>query len=183
MQSYHRGTFLSIEIIYLIAVIGIILANFFILTYVSAKNNTVTRNLATATKLVQESVKEMVNISGEKTEKLIVINGHFYNWEELFNSNLSFPPCGNPLDPESTCSDFLLSACPPGIYSNKSRCIIRDTHSFNLNTWKITQDATHFSKKIRIIDAGGKTKKVTVLVWWTDSLGLHKSVITRILEK
>lgn len=183
MQSYRVSVLPDVEIIFILAAIGIIVANFFILTYVSAKNNIVTKNLATATKLVQDSVKEIVNISGKKTDKLIVIDDHFYNWSELFSNNLSFPSCGDPLDPKSTCSDFLLLPCPSGTNSDESRCLIRDTHSLNTDTWKITKDSVHFSQKIRIIDAGVQAKKVTVFVWWNDSLGLHKSAIIRILEK
>lgn len=183
MQSYRGRAFSGVEIIFSIAVIGTIVVNSLILTHVSAKNNIVTENLATATKLVQESVKEIVHISGKKTDKLIIINGHSYSWPELFNNNLSFSSCKEPLNPESTCSDFLLLPCPPGTYSDKSRCITRDTRSLNMHTREITQDSTHFFQKIRIIDAKAQAKKITVLVWWNDSLGLHKSAITRTLKR
>lgn len=183
MKTNNKKSVILSEVIFITTSVAIIISNFFILHAVASANNTVTGNLATATRLVQESVKEIVNVSEKKTDKLIVINGRFYSWPELFNNELSFPSCGDSLDPKSSCSDFLLLPCSSGIHSDESLCIIRDTHSLNAQTRRITKDTAHFSQKIRIMDAGVQAKKVTVLVWWTDSLGLHKSAITRTLNK
>ena len=183
MQNQSKNEWRLVEIIFILSIIIIVVGNFFLLNTIAIKNNTVTGNLFRATKLVQERMKIMVDIYGKKTDKLIVIDGHFYNWSELFNKTLTFQPCPNPQDPTSTCSDFILSNCPSKSQTTQTRCFIRNTHTANQDIWKIKQDVAPFSQKIRISNEGENAKKITVLIWWTDLLGLHKSVITRILEK
>lgn len=182
MKKDQNGLSL-LENIFIFSVTVIIIGNFFLLHKVSTANNTATGNLDAATKLAQSSVKEIVNISEKKIDKAIVINGNSYNWKEIFTNNISFLSCNNPHNPESICSDFVMAPCSSEIYSNKSLCIIQNTQPFDANSWKITQDIPHFSRKIRIANEGTGAKKVTVLVWWTDSLGLHKSAISRVLQK
>ena len=172
-----------VEIFFVFSVVIIILGNFFLLNAVSAENNTISRNHVRATQLVQKRVQKILGIQEKKTDKLIVIDGHFYNWLELFDEPITFPPCTNLLDPTSNCGDFILSQCPPGNHPAETLCVIGNKSFQEIDFWRIKQDIAPFSQKIRISDAGTNAKKITVLIWWTDSLGLHKSVISRILEK
>ena len=106
-----------------------------------------------------------------------------YNWSELFNKPATLSPCVDLLAPASNCSDFILTQCPTQTHPAQTRCVVRNSNLLSQDLWKIEGDAAAFSQKIRISNAGANAKKITVLIWWTDSLGLHKSAITRALEK
>lgn len=180
-NGQNRQSF--VDIFFVFSVVIIIIGNFFLLNAISAENNTISRNHVRATQLVQERVQIMLSIQKQKKDKRVIIDGHSYNWSELFDKAVTFLPCVSPLDPSSNCSDFILSECLTETNVVGSRCVIRSKTFQSTDSWKIKQDIAPFSQKIRLSDSGTNAKKITVLIWWTDSLGLHKSVISRTLEK
>ena len=176
MKNHSKNGWMLIEIVFVLAIVIIVVGNFFLLNTISKENNSVSGNLAKGTQLVQERVKIMLNIEEKKTEKVFVIDGQYYSWSDLFDKSITFSPCADVLNPLSNCSDFVLTKCPAEMIPSLIYCIVRDSNNKNA-------DIAAFSQKIRITNSGNNAKNVTVLIWWSDSLGLHKSAITRILTK
>lgn len=172
-----------VEIFFVFLIVIIIIANFLFLLMISEKNNTVSYNHFRATQLVQERMKFMVDMKEKNMEKLLVINGNFYNWSQLFDGLITFPPCNNSLDPDNDCGDFILTQCPSGSNIPEKQCFVNNPNPSNTSFWKIQGDAAPFSQKIRISEAGENTRKITVFIWWTDKLGPHKSLISRVFKK
>lgn len=183
MQNHRKNGWMLVEIVFVLGVVTIVISNFFLLNVLSITNNTISKNHVRATRLVQERMKTMLDIYEKKMDKRVVIDGQFYNWSELFDKKVAFPSCVDLLDPASNCSDFMLSLCPSETHPVGTRCVVRNRNAYNTDSWKIKQDVAPFSQKIRMSDIGANAKKITVLIWWIDSLGLHKSVIARTLEK
>lgn len=170
-NSRQRGQAL-LEILVALA-IGVIIATAFVtLGVVSVRNSSFSRNQVSATKLAQEGIEAMISIRDQDTVGAVLGNGSNDQWSKLV-VNSSFGLSCLP-DPTQTCSgDFQLSACTLG--SIPQRCISKTSTPEVINTI--------FSRKIQITDAGTNVKNVTAIVWWSDGQGLHKSVLSRKLQK
>lgn len=175
------GKWPLIEGIFITSIVFIVLGNFLYLNANSEKNNTIPNNHVRATQIVQKSIQSILAIQSNKTEKLIQINNQLYSWEELFNQ--TFLACDNPQDPKTTCSDFIITTCPSEIATLTKKCLMYNDSFLIKSPWQLEKDITQYSQKIRIYDYEKNIKKITVIVWWNDSLGLHKSVISREFKK
>lgn len=182
MRIIHENRWTSIEIIFILSIVIIVIGNFFLLNAFSAENNTFAKTYVRATQLVQERIRVILDIHEKKMDKLIIVDNHFYSWKQIFDKSVIFPSCTDLLDPTTNCGDFILSNCPSGFHTAGGSCIIKNKKPYTDGSWMIKKEIALFSQKIRIVDAGPKAKKITVFIWWYDSLGLRKSVITRELK-
>lgn len=169
-------------------VIGIIVATAFVtLGVVSVRNSRFSTNQTTATKLAQEGMEAIVTIRDQNTSGAVIGIGGNQRWADLYN-----PPsltCSPPDDPTVSCllTDFILqeAPCTPGGLPTPTpqRCIEKNASPPVLN-----RPNDIFKRKIRITETGvageeTEIKNVTVFVYWTDPTGLHKSVLSRKINK
>lgn len=162
-----------LEVVIALGVIVIVTGAFVVLATVSVRNSNFSKNQVTATQLGTEAIEAMITIRDQNTAGAIENNGDNNQWSKVAGSSLNVTSC--PANPAQPCSgDFKLTNCT--INSIPQRCITKTTTPELLNNGV-------FSRKVQITDAETNLKNVTVLVWWTDSQGLHKSVLIRKLGK
>lgn len=186
IQNSQSGQTL-IELLAALA-IGILLITGFVSLGVTAlRNSTSSSDQVTATKYAQEGIEAMITIRDQNSPcngaTCAIQNFSVSQWQDLFTTSMT---CTSPSDLTTSCAnDFVLltSTCSLGNPLTAQRCIQRNASSYNTSSWQI--GSTKFYRKIRITDALGVTnvKDVTVFVWWTDAIGLHKSVLSRKLSK
>jgi len=166
IQNFERGQAL-LEILVALA-IGVIIATAFVtLGVVSVRNSSFSKNQVNATKFAQEGIEAMISIRDQDTVGAVIGNGSDNQWSKLV-VNSSFGSCSGSTDPLVACSgDFGL-------------CFLGSEHCINKN---IVETIGLFQRKIRITDDVLNVKNVTVIVWWSDGQGLHKSVLSRKLQK
>lgn len=140
------------EAVFISSVILVVLLSFFLLNIFSQQNSKFTKQLATSTKLAQEGVITMMGMKNA----------------DSFNQSA----CTDLKDPTINCGDFILSTC------DNSPCIEKNTDTYTSPSWKVSEEESFYSRKVRITEENDK-KEITVLVWWTDDEGLHKTVLTR----
>lgn len=153
------GPIMRSEMVFILLSVIIVLSSFVLLYSFSQQNTTFAKNLITTTNLAQEGINEILQLH-----------------DQIFDSTIKLPPCENILDPTITCADFALAVCDTG-----KACLARSSATYADPSWKIKD--SQFFRKVRITDDKQGGKNVTVLVWWSDAKGIHKSALTRKLTK
>ena len=195
-KSKVRGQAL-IEILVALAIVVIVATAFVTLAVSSLRNSAFSKNQAIATQLATEGIEAVITIRDQNTVGAIQNNSLNDQWSKLYQLGVVSPNCqgSTASDLTATCYDFYLveSTSPPGCLSTppaptptpaRQRCLQRQPAPYSDPSWQVTSNNRFFSRKIRITETGvageeTKIKNVTVFVWWTDSQGLHRSILTR----
>lgn len=179
-----------IEILVALTVMVLVATAFVTLGVVTVRNSSFSQNKTRATQLAQEGIEAVITIRDQNAPGAILNNGTYDQWVKLFNQGTTCSP-PDPNDPTYQCpdTDYFLRETPcllssPGDPTPKpQRCIERSATGAQLSA---TNDI--FRRKIRITDTADPSEATTVravnvFVWWTDSQGLHKAVVTRKVHK
>lgn len=164
--------------------IGIVIATAFVsLGAVAVRNSRFSADQTIATKLATEGIEAMITIRDQNSVGAIQGMAGVDQWRDFFTSDVisSCSPEGQLTT--GGCSDFYLQESPC-MLGAPQRCIQRNTEPYTSITWSLTGENGAFSRKIRITNTpDAAIKAVTVFVWWTDSAGLHTSVLSRKLHR